>query len=880
MNSNHLQIKVFCLFFLFAIHSGFAQKQLISGKIVNERGEPLSFCSIADAEKGIGVYADGEGFFQMEVPFLPYKMRISMIGYRSKDYVFESSKEQNIILDEESLRLKGVVVLATPQKSFQGTSAYTIGDQAIKQIQALSLNEVLSLLPGRKITTPNLTKVGQANLRIATSDVGNAFATAIIVDGNRLSNDANMQAENPAEGLSSGKATTGSGIDLREIPATDIEAVEVVSGVPSVRYGNVAAGAIIVKTKVYAHDWIASASVNATNYQASLSKGFRLNENNLLNVNLVGTYADESPTEKKDYYQSVYFKTHWKTSIWKQKKWTNTVRLMANYSFNGQRFEKEDVFKNEKKLSSWKTNIGIDGSLSFLQKTTYSFNLNVGEQYSYFKNIENNGPLPLSQSTVAGTFQVAYSPFVYTLEKNIYGLPLNIQSRIENIQIYSKKMLNFVFTSGLEYSYDKNKGKGRIGNGGVVSSIGSLGSRDVYFYEVPATEILSAYHETKAELNFSPVISANSVLGLRFDRMYKRYHLLSPRVSFEAVFFNKIRLKTAYGISYKAPAMIQLYPGPSFIDFVNLDFFAENPLERMAVISTFKHQHKNLNLKPIKGETFEIGTEIESKWGSLNLVLFKKTLKGSISSSPELIILPKQKYIVTKRYPDRMPDIVAVAEEAKHIVQTINRMKNTNSSETWGLEFTLFPKKIMKTNTEFNVRFSLLSTIQKNNAYKMQAQQYSIANKEVRYGVYFNTPIKYLSAMGSLTIVQHIPDLKLIFTLTTELNFFNYRYFLKQDLYPRGYYDYNGNYKALSSEEVKKPAFRDLKLPESTYQENKGAPFYPNLHLQIRKEIKGGHTFNFFANNALWYNPHYYINDIRITLNEVISFGMGITFKL
>lgn len=880
MAINHLQVKALCLFFLFAIHSGFAQKQFISGKIVNKKNEPLSFCSIADAEKGIGAYADGEGFFQIEVPFLPYKMKISMIGYRAKDYIFENSEEQKITLFEESLRLKGVVVIATPHKSFQGTSVYSIGDQAIKQIQALSLNEVLSLLPGRKITTPNLTKVGQANLRTATSDIGNAFATSIIVDGNRLSNDANMQAENPAEGLSSGKATTGRGIDLREIPASDIEEVEVISGVPSVRYGNMAAGAVIVKTKVYAHDWIASASVNATSYQASLSKGFHLNENNLLNVNLVGTYADESPTEKKDYYQSVYFKTHWKTSIWKQKKWTNSVRLMANYSFNGQRFEEEDVFKNEKKLSSWKTNIGIDGSLNFLQKTNYSFNLNIGEQYSYFRNVENNGPLPLSQSTSSGTFQVGYSPFVYVLEKKIYGLPLNIQARIESTQLYSKGKLNFLFTSGLEYSYDKNKGKGRVGNGGVVAGIGSLGSRDVYFYEIPATEILSAYHETKTEIKFSPFISVNSVLGLRFDRMYERYHLLSPRVSFETIFFNKIRLKTAYGISYKAPAMIQLHPGPSFIDYVNLDFFTENPLERMAIITTFRKEHSNLDLKPIKGETLEVGTEIETKWGGVHLVLFKKTLERSISSSPELIILPKQKYIVTKRYTDRMPKVKPATEEAKHIVQTINRMKNTNTSETWGLEFTLFPKKIIKTNTEFNFRFSLLSTVKRNNAYKIEAQQYSIADKEVRYGVYFNTPIKYLSAMGSLTLVQHIPDLKLIFTLTTELNFFNYYYFLKPDLHPRGYYDYDGNYKPLSSEDTKKPEFQDLRLSESTYQENKGAPFYPNLHLQIRKEIKGGHTFNFFANNALWYNPHYDINDVRIMLNDVISFGMGVTFKL
>lgn len=67
-----------------------------------------------------------------------------------------------------------VLIISTAVNSNKGTSVYRVDDQAIKQIQAMNLNDILSLLPGNKMGASDFMSVQQANLRSAVvSDAGN-----------------------------------------------------------------------------------------------------------------------------------------------------------------------------------------------------------------------------------------------------------------------------------------------------------------------------------------------------------------------------------------------------------------------------------------------------------------------------------------------------------------------------------------------------------------------------------------------------------------------------------------------------------------------------------------------------------------------------------
>lgn len=49
--------------------------------------------------------------------------------------------------------------------------------------------------------------------------------------------------------LINSQSTSGQGTDLRTISPDNIESVEVIRGIPSVEYGNLTSGAVIIKTK-------------------------------------------------------------------------------------------------------------------------------------------------------------------------------------------------------------------------------------------------------------------------------------------------------------------------------------------------------------------------------------------------------------------------------------------------------------------------------------------------------------------------------------------------------------------------------------------------------------------------------------------------------
>jgi ferric enterobactin receptor len=145
--------------------------------------------------------------------------------------------------------------------------------------------------------------------------------------------------------------------------------------------------------------------------------------------------------------------------------------------------------------------------------------------------------------------------------------------------------------------------------------------------------------------------------------------------------------------------------------------------------------------------------------------------------------------------------------------------------------------------------------------------------------VYENPRNMVKASSGNLTIIQHIPSLRLIFNLVVELNFLSYSYRIAPNLYPFAYYDNQGEYHAIPEENRTDPEYENLKLPESTYNYYP-SPFYTNYHLQVRKETKSGHSFSFYANNCFWYNPIYIRNEVRSRLNSSISFGFGVAFRL
>jgi len=857
-----------------------SKKIEIRGKITDINKQPLSDVNVIVTDLNAGTFTNKKGEFFMTLPHQNFKITVSLLGFKTTEIDLALEKDisnVSIILKEDLLDLGEVVVTAKKTISREGTSSYTVGSQAIKQVQAMNLSDVLSLIPGNKMEQIDLTSTKQANLRSAVSSDVNSFGTAIILDGAAISTDANMQTKNSST-LDGGKSVVGGGVDLRNVTLANVESVEIITGIASPKYGNLSSGGILVKSKVGKSPYIVSANVSSTNYQASVAKGYELNKLGVLNTDLTYAYSSGAPTERKLFYQSFNLGLRWKLPIIKGLNWNHFTSLRIGHSDDGNRHEPEEVFKNEAdvKSTSYQATLSGDFSSSILGKVTYNFNGSVINQHSFYDTYVINGPFPIIESTESGTYSTTYSANAFNQTRDIKGKPVNFNGRIDASQNTSFKNLNFNFETGLQYSFDDNTGSGRVATGNIAHAEDIAGSRSATFEKIPASKTFSAYHQTIIKRT-GEISKQQLNLGLRYDNMLERYNLLSPRMSFLSN-HNNFTARAAWGVSYKAPAMVQLYPGKSYIDYINFQYYAANPDERLAIVTTYVYQPTNEHLKPNYSDVKEVGFDWSPSFMNFNFTYFKKEMRRGITTTDELLLLPKASYQVISE-PEGEQPIVAPTGEVTNIPRTVKVMNNNYYVSTDGVELTLSPQKIKATNTQFNFRYSYLQSVVTDTGFDINKSTYVVGDNSVRYGVYENALTKAIRSFGTLTLIQHIPSLRFVLTLSAELNFKESSKYIGTSLYPFAYYDTDGNYIEIPEENRTNAEFADLKRNENSYTTT-GTPFYSNFNLQIRKESKQGHSFSFFANNAPWNNPSYEYLGSRLKLNNKLSVGFNLTLLI
>src|SRR6266540_4525492 len=92
-----------------------AQQSVITGKITDASGDPVSGASITSSTGG-GTTSDAKGMFRLSLNISgPVTLTISNVGYRTvtKTIAAEDNQPINIVLEEDRVGLNTVVVTAT-----------------------------------------------------------------------------------------------------------------------------------------------------------------------------------------------------------------------------------------------------------------------------------------------------------------------------------------------------------------------------------------------------------------------------------------------------------------------------------------------------------------------------------------------------------------------------------------------------------------------------------------------------------------------------------------------------------------------------------------------------------------------------------------------
>lgn len=98
-------------------------------------------------------------------------------------------------------------------------------------------------------------------------------------------------ASNQSQNGMSDQTTAGKGVDLRSVSPDNVESMEVIRGIPSVEYGNLTSGVVIVKTKTGSTPWEAKFKADPYSKMVYAGKGFTLKNGSAINAGIDWTQS-------------------------------------------------------------------------------------------------------------------------------------------------------------------------------------------------------------------------------------------------------------------------------------------------------------------------------------------------------------------------------------------------------------------------------------------------------------------------------------------------------------------------------------------------------------------------------------------------------------
>ncbi len=860
-------------------------EQTVYGRIINKATNlPVPNAKVTIKELGQETYSLANGDFSFpSISLTKFTLIVDHDQYISNEIVVEnsdSSKAIEITLLPNTLNMKEVVVVGK-RSTLNSSTSTLINRLAIEHLQATSLQEVLQLVPGTPIGNPSFSNTNQASLRQYSADNLGSLGTSVIINGATLSNNGNLQAINTATAGSGASFSTssGGGVDLRSITADNIESVEVIRGVPSVEYGDLNTGAIVVKTKARQEPLQLKARFNPALTQFWGGKGFGLKKSgNNIYVDIDQTTSNDNETNKYRKYSRTTGTVQYTGYFGNTRKWMTNSTLALGRSKDIYDMDPDFVVdslktKSIEKYVRFTSNGDIVFNKWFSRTLKYAVGANYISQQGYQQQYYTADITAESYALENSTNEVSYLPSSFMSKMWVDGKPLSLNANVNN-QLYfltGKYVHNILI--GTEWKMDANYGKGKTFTR-PIRNTSSAAYRERAYNSIPSLQQMALYAQDRITgkiLNSRLDIMA----GIRWDGVQpfqNDYSLnaLSPRLSVALTTPNNITLRGAYGITSKAPTLLYLYPENAYFDFYSLNYYATNPDERLAIITTRVYNSQNKDLKLSLTQKFETGFDIvfdKSNKRKLSVTAYYEKTKNGYSMSTTLNSVKLAQYpiyTVDSAPPGEKPILSNDVSSKTSFVSYYQPRNNINRINK-GVEFELSLGKIQATNTSFDINGAYTYTKSTNN--NVYILQQNLAGRETtRVGVFpAGRGTVYDRFLTTIRAIQHIPELSFLVTFSAQTIWMDRNRYVGYDSLPIGYIPYNQNnstsLQVINFSEQQRAAIDPtadadifLNINKATYIKETWKPLWL-FNLKLTKEFKGGLNFSFFANNFIDHRP-------------------------
>ncbi|NPV11638.1 MAG: TonB-dependent receptor [Ignavibacteria bacterium] len=853
----------FSILFAFFSHILFSQTivSTIEGKVTDETGSPLPLANVFIKETNIGTTTDSKGNFRLITKPGNYTLEVSYVGYEKKKIEISLKPDQtlhlNIKLKSTTFEIAGIEV--TAEKEFIPLTPETksvIKSGEIEHIQASSLGDVVKLIPGVDATNPTLNYVEKASIR-----KGDALGTQIIMDGVPISNNANLQ-------IGVGYSTANSGVDLRSIPAENIEEVEVVRGIASAQYGDFTDGLVIVRTKVKPEPLRAKFKYNPRLYESNLSGGIKFGDW-IVNGNLNIASSERDIRVEGDGYTRIAAQISADKS-------TDNYSL-KNFFYITRAFDESKEKPGYALREAWynrdvniKYSVNYTHLFSSFTKLNSNISISYTKQNSYQQQMVSRDNIVVTDRMTEGTQKGIIVFGSYLGKKWIKGDVWNIYADVN----YSSKFFTGEFLNsyliGLTYRNDFNKGDGIIFDPLFPPSLSIPTPRLRKYSDLPQYNILSIYAEDK--INGQLIFPFTFQFGFRYEAyrpygidlkgmifksdLIKSYNgsFFNPRLNLSLNLSKNSQIRLGYGTTSKSPPMGMIFANKAYFDIVDT-VSVVNPIypdSNFALVTTYIRDQANPVIKGYMQKKYEVSFDQQFKGFGFSITLFQNDTKKMFESFSQPTVLYKYSF---PNYPD---------ESTKFIKDTLldsyNQYQNNGYQKVSGIEFTFS-----------TVRLPVINTILRLDG----AYYFTRSGRE--NGFYFSSQ-RYVSSLG----MRVIPMYRSYETYQKDF-LINYRFEIQSkelgmwvtlhiqqklieidgrrgydDTLAIGYFTTEGNLVMIDEQFRADPKYREIRRSIEPYELNEeNRPNKWLLNLKVTKSLWKGGAISFYVNNFLNNRPLY-----------------------
>ena len=885
--------KVFILITLVSLLFA-ADPATFKGYVYDENKQPLMGTNIILKETLQGAATNQDGYYSLKVPAGTYTVSVSFMGYKTIEEKIEfipgKSVEKNFNMSLEYFEIGGIVVQA--DRELLPTEAETktrISSGEIEHMQASNLSDIMQLTPGVRFENPSLSEKKQTAIRVNTAtgittiekDAADNeyFGTQIRLDNIPLSNNANLQMDTKTNTGNSTLTTENSGLDMRQIPADNIESVEVIRGIPSSKYGDLTSGIIEVKTKSEVSNHRIKFKYNFYNQEANIGGGFKLNDIHHLDYNINYAYAVRDMRIPEENFSRIASQIAL-TSKLMQNLYTMKNRIYYTRAFDERELREDDLYLNEKYNRDYTFRFTHNSTylLTTNQKLELDISANYTKQNSYRKRLISTDNTYITGMLEEGTDTGIYVQN-YMTELYVLGEAFNLYYNLNYAASFDFLNTEHSFLAGATFRNEFNRGRGRVFDPLTPPSISGIKrTRPRSYDDLPALTTTSFYIEDKIkgkllipfQLNLGARLESygeNNILANNFGTY------INPRLNLLLHPTKTTQIRFGYGETSKAPSMAMLYPNPIYVDVDDVN----NIVDSLIIVSTYIYSKDNPDLKASHQRKLE--GSIDQRIGDIGLSLTAYqsiTMDGFVSSLKTPIFAYKYDYTVSETEPPIWDSIAT----------TYSRYNNSLTTETRGLEFEVSTKPFTPLNMRIRVQGAYNYTTSQDDNYDFRGYVYSPDLDEDVNPFFSNVYIEREKFYINYNVDFKIKELGAWATISAQQVVFDKDYYTGlDDSLAIGYLDSHGETVLFNEAERAAISSSTFKRVYNSYwylTENRKNLWVFNV--RVSKSLGKATEFSFFVNNFFNNRPLY--QRVRVSTesytieNPTLYFGIEISSKI